>query len=94
MTSTERSRIASRNGVRPERFQHLAELRRARTFLAFRHQQDLAAGLENVVRRRHALDRLIEREVQRMTGGGGDDDGVHRFVQRFEQTAAGNRISM
>src|SRR5207249_3459435 len=60
-----------------------AELGGARAFFAGRDQQNLAARLHDVRSGGDALNRLVEREVERIPGAGGDD-GVHRLFQGFK----------
>ena len=63
--------------------QHPAELRRARAFLASGRQQDRPPGFHDVGGGRHSLDRLVIREVQRVSGGRGDR-GVDGLVEGLQ----------
>src|SRR3954453_1361792 len=54
---------------------------------AFAQHEDLAAGLQDMLPCRYALDRLIESQVERVSCRGGDDC-IERLGDRLEQGLA------
>src|SRR5262245_48420089 len=63
--------------------QHAAKLGRARTFVARGYQQNSSAGFQDMSGGCHTLNGLVEREVERISGRGGDHR-VHGLFERLE----------
>ena len=74
--------LVQERGVGQSGLQHAAELGGSGAFLARSGEQDRATRFYDVGGGGDAFDRLVEREVERVAGGGGDD-GVGGFVEFF-----------